>query len=522
MKKILILSFILISTITIAQNNDLAVYFGCYANNDSLSMLVVKKTDHIHVLDNAAGSATIKNWEMDIYLKKGKIIKCKAGHSSSFITRQMKDELLGGWKKIDKVVVQDVEVSAFNKKTNKYEDQTINPVTFYLNDKTFKKCDEKNTEAQDDLILKFSCFKTADTATIKEILHYPTLTTINSNSQVDVKVVSYNYVIPKMDNRRNPQGISTIANTGLGLNDQSFDFAKKLLPGEPFVLNDIVVEFFNRKSKVSQTITVAPIVIMVGKRSNSECGDVGSDSLFVLEYSGKLLTGKDKNQPLINQKVLLKDNKDTIIQTTVTNSYGDFTFKNLTAKDSYKINVPLDEKSKIKDQQLYLAKVDGTIVKSLDKSGNTFVYQVLPAELNILAREKEEDTELKIKNFGLSNKSELTVIENIYYAPNSSEIDDASMVNIDKIISAMKQNPALKLFISSHTDSKGEDAYNMMLSEKRAKNVLNYFLSKGIAASRLTAKGYGETQIKNRCKNGVDCSELEHELNRRTEFKFTK
>jgi outer membrane protein OmpA-like peptidoglycan-associated protein len=86
----------------------------------------------------------------------------------------------------------------------------------------------------------------------------------------------------------------------------------------------------------------------------------------------------------------------------------------------------------------------------------------------------------------------------------------------------MTLNPALKLAIESHTDAKGEDSYNLTLSTKRSQTVVNYLISKGIATSRLSAKGFGETQIKNRCKNGVDCSELEHELNRRTEFKFTK
>ena len=96
------------------------------------------------------------------------------------------------------------------------------------------------------------------------------------------------------------------------------------------------------------------------------------------------------------------------------------------------------------------------------------------------------------------------------------------MVKLDKIIEAMKQNTALKLFISSHTDSNGDDAYNMTLSEKRAQKVMEYFIIEGIDKGRLMAKGFGETKIINRCGNGVDCSELEHQLNRRTEFKFTK
>jgi outer membrane protein OmpA-like peptidoglycan-associated protein len=91
------------------------------------------------------------------------------------------------------------------------------------------------------------------------------------------------------------------------------------------------------------------------------------------------------------------------------------------------------------------------------------------AELFELAKEDEEDTELRISNFGKSNQTEMTVIEDIYYAPNSYEINDLSITQLDKIISAMKQNPVLKLAISSHTDVNGDDTYNMSLSEKRAK-----------------------------------------------------
>jgi outer membrane protein OmpA-like peptidoglycan-associated protein len=182
----------------------------------------------------------------------------------------------------------------------------------------------------------------------------------------------------------------------------------------------------------------------------------------------------------------------------------------------------VEDNTQIKDMQIHLAKVDGTIIKTMEKSGNAFIYKVLPAELNILAREVEEDTELRIKNFGTSSQTELVVVGDIYYAPNSAEIDEESMKILDKITTSMTLNPALKLAIESHTDAKGEDSYNLSLSTKRSQTVVNYLISKGIATNRLSAKGYGETQIKNRCKNGIDCSELEHELNRRTEFKFTK
>ena len=70
----------------------------------------------------------------------------------------------------------------------------------------------------------------------------------------------------------------------------------------------------------------------------------------------------------------------------------------------------------------------------------------------------------------------------------------------------------------SHTDSRGRDKYNQKLSERRAKATVDYIVSKGIDASRLTYQGYGETRLVNDCADGKKCSEDEHQMNRRTEF----
>ena len=77
----------------------------------------------------------------------------------------------------------------------------------------------------------------------------------------------------------------------------------------------------------------------------------------------------------------------------------------------------------------------------------------------------------------------------------------------------------VKVAISSHTDSRGSASANLQLSEQRAKAVANYLISKGINASRLVAKGFGETRLKNRCSDGLSCTEQEHAVNRRTEFR---
>jgi outer membrane protein OmpA-like peptidoglycan-associated protein len=74
--------------------------------------------------------------------------------------------------------------------------------------------------------------------------------------------------------------------------------------------------------------------------------------------------------------------------------------------------------------------------------------------------------------------------------------------------------------LSSHTDSRSSDAFNLQLSQKRAKAAVDYLISKGINKNRLIAIGYGETKLLNKCSNDVNCSEEEHAINRRTEFKI--
>ncbi|MEL6656154.1 MAG: OmpA family protein [Bacteroidota bacterium] len=90
----------------------------------------------------------------------------------------------------------------------------------------------------------------------------------------------------------------------------------------------------------------------------------------------------------------------------------------------------------------------------------------------------------------------------------------------DKLLTLMQEKPNVKIELSSHTDSRGSASSNQQLSERRAQSVVNYLQSKGINASRLVAKGYGEERLKNRCSDGVSCTEREHAANRRTEFRI--
>ncbi|KYG83872.1 OmpA family protein [Roseivirga echinicomitans] len=111
------------------------------------------------------------------------------------------------------------------------------------------------------------------------------------------------------------------------------------------------------------------------------------------------------------------------------------------------------------------------------------------------------------------------VLQNIYYDLNMAEIRPDAALELDKLVELLKDNPNIKIELSSHTDSRADDALNLDLSERRAQAAVRYLILKGISQNRLVAKGYGESRLINGCGNDVDCTEDQHQQNRRTEFK---
>ncbi len=106
----------------------------------------------------------------------------------------------------------------------------------------------------------------------------------------------------------------------------------------------------------------------------------------------------------------------------------------------------------------------------------------------------------------------------IYFDYDKSFIRADARVELEKVFAYMKEYPKVKIDVRSHTDSRGKDSYNLSLSDRRNKSTIKYLIDRGINASRLTGRGYGETQLLNKCSNRVKCTDEEHQLNRRSEF----
>lgn len=120
----------------------------------------------------------------------------------------------------------------------------------------------------------------------------------------------------------------------------------------------------------------------------------------------------------------------------------------------------------------------------------------------------------------VENKS--YVLENIYYDFDKWNIRPDAAIELDKLVTVLNENPTIDIELGSHTDSRGTNQYNESLSQKRAESAVAYIISKGIISKRITAKGYGESKLRNLCSDGKICTDDEHQLNRRTEFTVTK
>lgn len=173
----------------------------------------------------------------------------------------------------------------------------------------------------------------------------------------------------------------------------------------------------------------------------------------------------------------------------------------------------------------------GTVVT--DKNGNYDFSQFDPdKKYTVKAKKKgykDEEIEVDPATTDLNNltlKMEPIVEKNVVFTFNDilfeygkADLLPTSMEILDRLADLLIKNPKASVELSAHTDSRGSDQTNYTLSQKRSDSSVNYLISKGVKKEQLVAKGYGETKLKNKCKNGVTCTEEEHAINRRVEIK---
>jgi outer membrane protein OmpA-like peptidoglycan-associated protein/Tol biopolymer transport system component len=242
--------------------------------------------------------------------------------------------------------------------------------------------------------------------------------------------------------------------------------------------------------------------------SNRE-GGKGEDDIYGFEQTAQLIKNcrqslsgevrdKDTDDLIGDAKVVLLDSDNNVMEETKSDMNGAFAFDVIECSTGYAIRASKPDFS--------------TAEKSFVTSGE--YESEVKKTLYILS---EEDKELRDAKIG-EDLGVLLNLNPIYFDLSKSYIRPDAQIELLKVVEAMQKFPTLKIDVRSHTDSRSSDAFNLKLSDARAQSTINYLVGAGISRDRITGRGYGESQLLNRCANGVPCSEEDHQLNRRSEF----
>ena len=231
-------------------------------------------------------------------------------------------------------------------------------------------------------------------------------------------------------------------------------------------------------------------------------------SLLTIQIEGQLFEEVPGDISKTEPITILDDNGNPVAL-AYTNNTGKFRF------------------TKLEPQQEYTFKLSqATAAKNvlITDKGEKITLPVLNAEVNYTRVNLDEAIEL-VNEYNEKitvSPKDLFVINRIYYEYNSARLTTEAIRQLQQLAIILNRNQDIAIDVLSHTDSRGNDDYNMKLSEKRAHSTVEYFTSTGIASNRFTATGRGESQLLNECDDGVTCSDPEHSINRRTEIKLRK
>lgn len=218
----------------------------------------------------------------------------------------------------------------------------------------------------------------------------------------------------------------------------------------------------------------------------------GNDDIFLVTPICKVdllvvVTNKKTGEILADAKVAILDEKNNIVDTQMSNSKGEVNYKVMCDK-IYSIQASKDG-------------FEGNVFPVAKSKGPTARVDAALQPIDVIVTPTQ------------------IILKPIYFEYDKSNITQEGAFELDKLVQVMKNNDKLVIFAKSHTDSRGSDAYNLSLSDRRAKSTVQYVISKGIDASRISGKGFGESELKVQCE---PCTEEQHAQNRRSEFLIVK
>lgn len=284
----------------------------------------------------------------------------------------------------------------------------------------------------------------------------------------------------------------------LNKNKLVIDSAKVNNKGEySFVINDPSKEYF---IGAKEPVKYYDRLIPVGKlQTGDNKKDIG---LFPKYKLIDQITDAKTNTGIEGVKTTFIDKATNQPKTYTTDATGTFTdiIKGKKPGDKLQFSIKYEKEGYI------------TVEKNYD----------ITLDMNTVIDLKEKLQKLEIG----ADIAKIIQINPIYFDLAKSNIRADAAKELDKIVKVMQENPTMTIELGSHTDCRSSKAYNLSLSDKRAKSSAAYIVSKGIAKNRIVGKGYGESKLINQCecegKVVSTCSEEEHQANRRTEFLITK
>lgn len=232
---------------------------------------------------------------------------------------------------------------------------------------------------------------------------------------------------------------------------------------------------------------------------------------------------KITNELLPEAEVVLSDQDGNVLETQIVKENAVFSFIIKCGK-TYKV-----EGSKV---EFTAESKEFTTSKETNKKLKILI-SLGKGNIDFITNAKAKKTEIKIveiKNEVIPDVplEKIVIVNNdvninpIYFDYESSYLNKEAKIDLQKLVVLMNKYPKMVIECAAHTDSKGPDNYNVWMADRRAKRAIDYMIDLGINSTRITGKGYGATQLVNKCSRDVECTDAQHAKNRRTEFVVIK
>ncbi len=229
------------------------------------------------------------------------------------------------------------------------------------------------------------------------------------------------------------------------------------------------------------------------------------------DLKGMLLASESPKDVVKNEKMILTNKFGDTLSRTTTDASGHFVFTGVKYLTEYVLRT--DTIGLSGKQKAFLSTGGGAVFAGIPRMDGKFEYTLTLADVATLSGINKEAS---------TTKNAISFNANITFKKGSTELEPSSGPELDKVATMLTKNKDYTMEIITHTDSRGSDADNLELSKKRSSAVKAYLVSKGIAPVRMKPIGKGESELKNGCKNKVNCTDDEHAENVRTELKFFK